>query len=144
MNLLDREHVQGTENPAMYIARRERAAKDGRPARASKRWVAVYFDGKQQRCTSHKTRIKPEAIRRAQALHQQLVRGDPDAAPAVITVDQLVADYLSMLDARGRSKKTINKYERVLKDFAGVCEKGLSWKREKSPKTSSGNIGSGP
>lgn len=142
MKLVDREHVQGTENPAVYLARRVLSGANG-SERTSRRWSAVYFDGRRQRVKALGTRFKVEAFKAAQDLHRKLIRGERTAAPVVITVDQLVGEYLAMLEARGRSGKTITKYTRVLKDFAGVCERGLTWKREKSPKTSSGATGNG-
>jgi hypothetical protein len=139
MKLKDREHVQGTENPSVYIGRRVKP--DGT---VSRRWSAVYYDGKRQVIKSLRTRFKHEAFKAAQELHRALVRGDCTAAPVVITVAELVKEYLDMLVARGRSHKTSTKYTRVLEDFAGVCEKGLQWKRAKSAKSSSGGTVSGP
>lgn len=142
MKLVDREHVQGTENPAVYLARRVLPGAKG-AERTSRRWSAVYFDGRRQRIKALGTRFKPEAFKAAQELHRRLIRGERTAAPAVITVEQLVKEYLEMLEARGRSSKTMTKYTRVLRDFAGVCERGLTWKRERSPKASSGATGNG-
>jgi hypothetical protein len=139
MKLKDRDHVQGTENPSIYIGRRVKP--DGA---VSRRWSAVYYDGKRQVSKSLRTRFKHDAFRAAQDLHRALIRGDSVATPVVISVAELVKEYLDMLVARGRSHKTTTKYTRVLEDFAGVCEKGLQWKRAKSPKSSSGGTGSGP
>lgn len=142
MKLVDRELVQGTENPAVYLARRVLPVRGGAP-KISKRWSAVYFDGKKQRVKKLGTRYKPEAFKAAHDLHRMLVRGESTATPEVLSVDQLVGEYLAMLEARGRSSKTITKYTRVLGDFVGVCEKGLAWKRDKSKKTSSGGTANG-
>lgn len=143
MKLADREHVQGTEHPAVYIAKRVSPGKGGKP-RKSSRWCAVYFDGDRLKVKALKTTFKNDAFKAAQDLHRALVRGDSTALPVVITVAELVKEYLDMLVARGRSHKTSTKYTRVLEDFAGVCEQGLQWKRAKSLNKSSGGTASGP
>ena len=143
MKLTARERLTGLESPVMYLAKRVIAR--GGKEHTGRVWQALYFDGHRNRIVSLKTGRKHDAFKAAIKLHERVSQGEAAAEQSPITVEQLVHDYLQMLEARGRAPKTISKYSQVLRDFVTLCGKGdVSCKRERSPRSTTSGIGSGP
>jgi hypothetical protein len=137
MKAENREHVEGTEHPRIHIFRRmvkDAATGNYKPGR--KWWCQYTHEGKQH-SESLNTPMRSEALRKVHSIHRQLLSGERSPRPSKMTVSELVEKYIAMLESRGRAKTTLTKYRTVLRDFAGVCEKGLKWTRPKSTKNTS-------
>lgn len=122
MKLINRQPVEGTERPTIYIGHRVYRGEKSGKRKTSRRWSAEWFlDGKQDG-QSLGTNNKVAAIRAAHEVHRRIRQGEPTAAPREVRIKELVDGYMTLQRGQPRSPKTLEKYQKVLDDFAAHCE----------------------
>ena len=90
-------------------------------------WCADFWhDGKHRR-VSLKTANKKVALPRALRLDAQLGAGTFQERPPVVTIEQAVADFLSLAETEGRRRSTRKKYKGIFKIWtAFLKEHGIT------------------
>jgi integrase len=121
VKLVDRQPVEGTERPTIYLGHRQWRDAQGKP-RTARRWSAEWFLHDKQHHKSLGTNNKVAAVREAHALHRKIRQGEPTAAPREVRLVELVEGYMTLKRGEGRAPKTLEKYQSVLDDFASHCD----------------------
>lgn len=83
----------------------------------SRRWTATWCVGGRTKARTLKTTRKTEAIREAFELYQQLRAGKSPLTFKPLTVEQLCALYLAVIENKGRSIATLRAYRNTLARF---------------------------
>ena len=122
MKLVDRQPVEGTERPTIYIGHRQWRDKKSGKLKTARRWSAEWFLHDKQEHQSLGTSNKVEAVRAAHELHRKIRQGEPTAAPREVRISDLVDGYMTLQRGQSRSPKTIGKYQTVLDNFAAHSE----------------------
>jgi len=122
VKLVDRQPVEGTERPTIYIGHRQWRDKKSGKLKTARRWSAEWFLHDKQEQQSLGTNNKVEAVRAAHELHRKIRQGEPTAAPREVRIKELVDGYMTLQRGQPRSPKTLEKYQKVLDDFAAHCE----------------------
>jgi hypothetical protein len=78
-------------------------------------WHVYYRDAGKARRRSLHTRSKKEARRRALAIERDLVNGQVVRPAQAPLLEKVISDYISHLEALGRSPRTITKYQYCFK-----------------------------
>jgi integrase len=107
--------VEGTESPTIRVGRR--VIECAGTTKPSRRWTATWCAGGRARTRALKTTLKKEAIREAFALYQQLRAGKVPQSIKPISIEQLCALYLAIVEAKGRSRGTLRAYRNALGRF---------------------------
>ncbi len=112
MKLLDRQPVDGTRKPIIYIGHREWIDKDGTVHKA-KPWYAEWFLHDKRQGKSLEVRNKVAAIKEAHRLHEMICKGESIRAPKEISIDELSRRYVALKRGKPCAPKTIQKYESI-------------------------------
>lgn len=112
MKLLDRQPVDGTQKPVIYIGHREWIHKDG-TVRKAKPWYAEWFLHDKRQCKSLGVNNKVAAIKEAHRLHEMLCNGKSIHAPKEITIEEIARRYVALKRGEPRAPKTVKKYESI-------------------------------
>lgn len=122
MKLVDRQPVEGTERPTIYIGHRQYRDQRSGKRKTSRRWSAEWFLNGKPDGQSLDTNNKVAAIRAAHEVHRRIRQGEPTAAPREVRIKELVDGYMTLQRGQPRSPKTLEKYQKVLDDFAAHSE----------------------
>lgn len=120
MKLVDRQAVEGTERPTIYIGHRQWKDAKGTLCTA-RRWSAEWFLHDKQYQRSLRTNNKVAAVREAHTLHRKIRQGEPTEAPREVRLSELVEGYMTLKRGEGRAPKTLEKYQTVLDGFVAHC-----------------------
>lgn len=121
MKLVDRQPVEGTERPTIYIGHRQWRDAKG-TLRTARRWSAEWFLHDKQYHKSLGTNNKVAAVREAHSMHLKIRQGEPTAAPREVRLKELVEGYMTLKRGEERASKTLEKYQTVLGDFVAHCD----------------------
>ncbi len=117
MKMEGRCRVDGTE---ITIGRR--VSKKGGKQSTSRTYSAEYRDDSgKQICESLGTTNLAEAKRGALAIHARLSEGRPRIAENKLTIEELITQYMLMVQVRGLAPKTEAKYRSDLKKLSDYC-----------------------
>ncbi len=119
MKLENRERVDGTE---ITIGRRIYRS-NGKKI-LSRKYHAEYRDANGiQQCRSMSATSVMQARRQALEIQQQLEKGVEEVKPSNITVEELTAKYLEIVEAKGAAPKTVWKYCVDIEKLQKFCKK---------------------
>jgi integrase len=113
MKLLDRQLVEGTVRPRIYIGHRPYKTRTGE-ARASATWYAEWSLDARKHQQALGTRNKQEAIRKVHAILSRLHDGQMPEKRRKVLLSDMISDYVSSLEDQQRAPKTVTKYRRTL------------------------------
>lgn len=116
MKLHDRCLVEGS-NPPIYIGHREFKDKRTGEMRRCRKWHGEYNHQGKKFDESLKTSNKAHAIREAHKILERLERGEVRQVQRRTEWQEMYEGYIAFLRSKGRSPKTIEKYELVLTAF---------------------------
>ncbi len=105
----------------MTIERREFTDRTTGRTRTRRTYTAEFTENGRQHHVSLRTRNKNEAIGKVHKLLEDLRDGKRGDRTRPAQLEQLRDEYLELLRNRGRSPKTLVKYEKVLGDFVVLC-----------------------
>ena len=121
MRMADREYVEGTESPRMYIF--HRVERDSRGDLVKyKPWHVKWCLGGEPGNAPLKTTNRSTAIRMAIQKWDKIRSGDDDLPSRNTTIDKIWTGYIDTLQSQGRAPRTLQKYDLVKRNF-------LQWAR---------------
>lgn len=121
MNLVDRHRVEGTD-PLGYIGHRRYIDRVTHKPKVCRPWYVEFNHGGVKIHKPLRTTNKSVAISRAHELSRRIAAGENlKASPSGLTLEVLASEYITVQRGKNCARKTITKYEYVLKELVAFA-----------------------